>query len=95
MGIIKRLYICDKKAACAKLSGCGKPGEEEGCHHTSDPKHAKNGAFTIDQQDGEFVVPDAVEILTNADGTIYMIEHEEERADEHGNNDAGAEEHSV
>lgn len=75
MGIIKRLYLCDKKRPCA-ATGC-QNGE---CNHTTDRKHAKTGGFTIEEKDGELVIPDNVEAIYHNDGSLFLVEHEEGEA---------------
>ena len=72
MGIIKHLFICDRERGCAARGGCRE------CHHTTDPTHAKNGPFKIEEIDGRLIIPDNVKAYTHNDGSVFMVELEEE-----------------
>ena len=74
MGIIKRLYLCDRKRECAMRRGCSE-GE---CSHTTDATHAKNGPFKIEEIDGQMIIPDNVKAYTHNDGSVFLVEIEEE-----------------
>lgn len=75
MGKITRLYICDRKAACAKSKGCSINGGP--CSHTQDREHAKTGGFTVEERDGRLVIPDNVKIIRSDDGDIWLVEEED------------------
>lgn len=72
MGIIKRLFICDRKKECAKRNGCRE------CHHTTDAAHAVNGPFKIEEENGQMIIPDNVKAYTHNDGSVFLVEIEEE-----------------
>lgn len=75
MGIIKRVYICDRLKDCRFRIGCSRNGGE--CSHTTEQKHAKTGGFTIEERDGVLIIPDNVEAIKHNDGDITLIEREE------------------
>lgn len=77
MGIFKRVYICDRKAACAERAGCSSPDYAGECRHTTDRSHAKNGGFTLEEKAGELMLPDNVEVIHANDGSMFLVEHEE------------------
>lgn len=77
MGKITRLYICDRKAACAERAGCSSPDYAGECHHTTDRSHAKSGGFTLEEKAGELMLPDNVEVIHANDGSMFLVEHEE------------------
>lgn len=77
MGKITRLYICDRKAACAERAGCSSPDYAGECHHTTDRSHAKTGGFTVEERDGRLVIPDNVKIIRSDDGDLWLVEEED------------------
>lgn len=60
--------------------GCILNGGE--CSHTTEQKHAKTGGFTIEERDGDLIIPDNVEAIKHNDGSILLIEREETRSAE-------------
>ena len=75
MGMIKRVYLCDMKKECSDRPGCARNGGE--CKHTTERSHARNGAFTIEERDGELIIPDNVEVIRRDDGDMILVEVEE------------------
>lgn len=49
---MKVFYICDRKNKCYWSPICG---TKEGCNHTSNPKHAKNGITEDPENDDRFI----------------------------------------
>lgn len=76
MGVIMRLYLCDRLKECSLRLGCSRNGGE--CSHTSDISHARNGPFKIEEENGRLIIPDNVKAYTHNDGSMYLIEEEEE-----------------
>ena len=74
MGIINRLYLCDRLKECSLRTGCSRNGGE--CSHTTDITHARSGGFTLEFRDGQLIIPDNVEAIRNNDGSILLIERE-------------------
>ena len=77
MGKITRLYICDRKAACAERAGCSSPDYNGECRHTTDRSHAKNGGFTLEEKAGELMLSDNVEVIHANDGSLFLVERED------------------
>lgn len=76
MGVIKRLYLCDRMKECSLRLGCSRNGGE--CSHTTDADHAVNGPFKIEEENGQMIIPDNVKAYTHNDGSVFLVEIEEE-----------------
>lgn len=75
MGIIKRLYLCDRNQPCVMSKGCSINGGP--CRHTIYSSHAKTGGFTVEERDGHLVIPDNVKIIGSDDGDLWLVEEED------------------